>query len=246
MIMIRGNHEIRAVNGCESHYGLACLLGQCKKRFGEDQGLRIWSKINDAFDSMPLAAVVDNDIFCVHGGLPRPIADQSELDSIQDIPVLCTFEEDERKLPLCDQLLLRVAKDLLWADPASESSELSLSKSGFGPSSRGGDSICYGYRAIESFLQRHSFSYIVRAHEACHEGVELKKSAQVLTVFSTSKHHGLGKRAKCGCILVDNNRIHIINRSCTYNEPKEEEFHGDSTDEEGDQVLEYDNNQQDE
>lgn len=56
-----------------------------------------------------------------------------------------------------------------------------------------GNSICYGTVAIEAFLNRHEYSYIIRAHEACAQGVHLSKSARVLTVFSTSKDHGLGK-----------------------------------------------------
>lgn len=39
---------------------------------------------------------------------------------------------------------------------------------------------------------------------------------QVFTVFSTSKDHGQGKGATCGCILVDFHRLLVINRSAKY------------------------------
>eukprot|EP00511_Aplanochytrium_stocchinoi_P006948 CAMPEP_0204831086 /NCGR_PEP_ID=MMETSP1346-20131115/9807_1 /ASSEMBLY_ACC=CAM_ASM_000771 /TAXON_ID=215587 /ORGANISM="Aplanochytrium stocchinoi, Strain GSBS06" /LENGTH=89 /DNA_ID=CAMNT_0051961817 /DNA_START=308 /DNA_END=577 /DNA_ORIENTATION=+ len=52
----------------------------------------------------------------------------------------------------------------------------------------------------------------MRAHEATATGVAVCKSAKVLTVFSTSKDHGCGGDAKCGCVLVDSNKIHAINR----------------------------------
>lgn len=39
---------------------------------------------------------------------------------------------------------------------------------------------------------------------------------QVFTVFSTSKDHGQGKGATCGCILVDFHRLLVINRSVKY------------------------------
>lgn len=39
---------------------------------------------------------------------------------------------------------------------------------------------------------------------------------QVFTVFSTSKDHGQGKGATCGCILVDFYRLLVINRSAKY------------------------------
>lgn len=38
----------------------------------------------------------------------------------------------------------------------------------------------------------------------------------MFTVFSTSKDHGQGKGATCGCILVDSYRLLVINRSSKY------------------------------
>ncbi len=35
-------------------------------------------------------------------------------------------------------------------------------------------------------------------------------------MFSTSKDHGQGKRAMAGCILVDVDKIQVINRSVSY------------------------------
>ena len=39
---------------------------------------------------------------------------------------------------------------------------------------------------------------------------------RVFTVFSTSKDHRQGERAMAGCILVDNDKIQVINRSPQY------------------------------
>lgn len=81
---------------------------------------------------------------------------------------------------------------------------------------RGGGAVCFGTRAIDDFLKEGNLSYIVRAHEAHAEGVSLSKGAKVFTVFSTSKDHGQGKMATCGCILVDFDRLLVINRSSKY------------------------------
>lgn len=76
------------VNGWEEHYGVRSFLYQCRSRFGDELGYKVWEEINSAFDRMPLAAVIDQDIFCVHGGIPRPITeleDGSYGSRIQDI-----------------------------------------------------------------------------------------------------------------------------------------------------------------
>jgi hypothetical protein len=101
--LLRGNHELRRVNGMESWYGAGSFLTQCKHRFGVERGVQVWEvrpallprcraaslevrrarshpvnaalqAINRAFDCMPLAAVVDEKIFCAHGGVPRPVS----------------------------------------------------------------------------------------------------------------------------------------------------------------------------
>ena len=73
LFLLRGNHETRDVNGWEEHYGDRSFIYQCRIRFGDDIGYRIWEICNQAFDRLPLAAMIDQDIFCVHGGIPRPI-----------------------------------------------------------------------------------------------------------------------------------------------------------------------------
>jgi hypothetical protein len=56
----------------------------------------------------------------------------------------------------------------------------------------------------------------MRAHEAHAEGVAVSKGARVFTVFSTSKDHNQGSQALAGCILVDGEKLQVINRSPAY------------------------------
>ena len=56
----------------------------------EGVGQFLWEKVNKVFDYMPLAAVIDSSIFCVHGGIPRPRAGfgmHQMLTAVQKIPV---------------------------------------------------------------------------------------------------------------------------------------------------------------
>jgi len=87
---------------------------------------------------------------------------------------------------------------------------------GFGESLRGGGAICFGSKAVTSFLQEQDFSYIMRAHEAHADGVAVSKGARVFTVFSTSQDHNQGSHAMAGCMLVDNEKLQVINRSPAY------------------------------
>ena len=116
----------------------------------------------------------------------------------------------------------------LWADPADQDQEVTLDSHGFGSSSRGGGTVIFGHKAVDDFLCAHGFSHIFRAHEATASGIAVSKGAKVITVFSTSKDHGCGSDAVCGCVLVDQGirpggevypMIKAINRSAHYYAP---------------------------
>jgi diadenosine tetraphosphatase ApaH/serine/threonine PP2A family protein phosphatase len=215
VFLLRGNHETRDVNGWEEHYGERSFLQQCRVRFGDDIGYRVWEHINQVFDRMPLAAVVDQDIFCVHGGIPRPISDKSRIHDILHVPKVAginpPYEHEEDHFQ-------QVASDCIWSDPATEEQEKTGvdRRTGFGESLRGGGAVCFGNKAVTDFLQQQGYSYIMRAHEAHAEGVAVSKEARVFTVFSTSKDHNQGSQAMAGCILVDFDKLQVINRSPAY------------------------------
>lgn len=61
IFMIRGNHECRSLQKEFTFYN------ECKVKFG-DKGEDVWEAFNDVFDVMPLCAVIDESIFCAHGG----------------------------------------------------------------------------------------------------------------------------------------------------------------------------------
>jgi diadenosine tetraphosphatase ApaH/serine/threonine PP2A family protein phosphatase len=216
VFLLRGNHETRDVNGWEEHYGERSFIAQCTSRFGNEIGYKVWESCNAVFDRMPLSAVIDGDIFCVHGGIPRPVS--SNTTRIQDILTVPKVAGINPPYQHEDTVYQQVASDCIWSDPASEDQELTSVNpmTGFGASLRGGGAICFGNKAVTDFLSQHNFSYILRAHEAHAEGVAVSKGARVFTVFSTSKDHNQGSHALAGCILVDNEKLQVINRSPAY------------------------------
>ena len=94
---------------------------ECTNRLQEDinDSNSVFAKINEAFDQMPLAAIVYNKqqrIFCCHGGIGPTITD---IECIEQIP-----RPFEIKLGGNDQSEnhQRVV-DLIWSDPHENEDE---------------------------------------------------------------------------------------------------------------------------
>ncbi len=68
----------------------------------------MWEAINEAFDVMPLSALIDDKILCVHGGIFPADLGGGHIESINKIP--SPLRDPEKESPL--------AWEILWNDPA--------------------------------------------------------------------------------------------------------------------------------
>ncbi|CAG2178547.1 unnamed protein product, partial [Oppiella nova] len=96
--LLRGNHELRSVNQSFT------FRNECLEKFGESVGQKLWEKFNTVFDWMPICAVIDESIYCAHGGIPTGA---TTIDELYAIPV--PLKEAEGESP--------IAWQILWNDP---------------------------------------------------------------------------------------------------------------------------------
>ncbi|KAE8686914.1 Serine/threonine-protein phosphatase PP2A-1 catalytic subunit [Hibiscus syriacus] len=79
--ILRGNHESRQITQVYGFYD------ECLRKYGN---ANVWKHFTDLFDYLPLTALIECQIFCLHGGL-SPSLDTLDniraLDRIQEFPV---------------------------------------------------------------------------------------------------------------------------------------------------------------
>mmetsp|Transcript_9608 Transcript_9608/g.21053 ORF Transcript_9608/g.21053 Transcript_9608/m.21053 type:complete len:301 (-) Transcript_9608:221-1123(-) len=165
--LLRGNHECASLNRIYGFYD------ECKRRYS----VKLWRIFADCFNCMPVSAVVEDKILCMHGGLSP---DLDHLSQTFDIP---------RPTDVPDEGLLC---DLLWADP-------DLNVMGWGYNARG-VSYTFGHDIISDFLSRHDLDLICRAHQVVEDGYEFQANRQLLTIFSAPNY--CGEFDNAGAIMV--------------------------------------------
>ena len=132
LTILRGNHETRQITQVYGFYD------ECLRKYGTPN---IWRAFTDLFDYLPMTALVENTIFCLHGGLSPSI------DTLDHIRALDRIQEVPHEGPMCD---------LLWSDPDD--------RSGWGISPRGagytfGQDISESYNHTNGLNLISSFGY---------------------------------------------------------------------------------------
>ncbi|KAI3854362.1 hypothetical protein MKW98_010379 [Papaver atlanticum] len=155
--LLRGNHECASINRIYGFYD------ECKRRFS----VRLWKIFTDCFNCLPVAAIIDDKILCMHGGL------SPEMESMDQIRAI------ERPVDVPDQGLIC---DLLWADPDRDIK-------GWGENDRG-VSFTFGADKVAEFLKKHDLDLICRAHQVVEDGYEFFADRQLVTIFSAPNYCG--------------------------------------------------------
>lgn len=149
--ILRGNHECANVSRIYGFYD------ECKRRCS----VKIWKTFTDVFNCLPIAAVVAEKIFCVHGGLSPNLVDMNEIRNIA------------RPTEVPDQGLLN---DLLWSDPANIKD--------WAPNDDRGVSWSFGRKPLANFLKRHDLDLVCRSHMVVEGGYQFFGERDLVTVFS--------------------------------------------------------------
>eukprot|EP00531_Pseudo-nitzschia_arenysensis_P007226 CAMPEP_0116118906 /NCGR_PEP_ID=MMETSP0329-20121206/2358_1 /TAXON_ID=697910 /ORGANISM="Pseudo-nitzschia arenysensis, Strain B593" /LENGTH=448 /DNA_ID=CAMNT_0003612573 /DNA_START=349 /DNA_END=1695 /DNA_ORIENTATION=+ len=154
--ILRGNHESAGINRIYGFYD------ECKRRYS----IRLWKIFSDVFNCLPVAALVDEKILCMHGGLSPELHD---LQQIADLQRPCDVPDSGL---LCD---------LLWSDPAPIE--------GWAENDRG-VSYVFGADVIQDFLEKQDLDLIVRAHQVVEDGYQFFAGRRLVTLFSAPNYCG--------------------------------------------------------
>jgi diadenosine tetraphosphatase ApaH/serine/threonine PP2A family protein phosphatase len=155
-VLLRGNHESRQITQIYGFYD------ECQRKYGNPN---VWKFCCDLFDYFNLAAIVDNKVFCVHGGISP---DTKHIDAIR---VLDRRQEVPHEGTYCD---------LLWSDPEPVDT-WTVSPRGAG--------YLFGPFQVKEFLQTNDLELMCRAHQLVMEGYKYHfEEENICTVWSAPNY----------------------------------------------------------
>ncbi|CDR46689.1 CYFA0S25e00980g1_1 [Cyberlindnera fabianii] len=166
--LLRGNHECKHLTEyftfkmeCLHKYSSAVYIAAC-----------------ESFNTLPLAALMNNQYFCCHGGI------SPELRTPDDVNRFDRFREPPTRGLMCD---------ILWSDPVEDYDEAD-DEATFIPNTVRGCSYAFTYKAVTQFLQRNNLLSVIRAHEAQDAGYRMYRRSKetgfptLLTMFSAPNY----------------------------------------------------------
>ncbi|XP_035273410.1 serine/threonine-protein phosphatase 2B catalytic subunit alpha isoform-like isoform X1 [Anguilla anguilla] len=194
LFLLRGNHECRHLTEYFT------FKQECKIKYSE----RVYDACMDAFDCLPLAALMNQQFLCVHGGL------SPEITQLDDIRKLDRFKEPPAYGPMCD---------LLWSDPLEDFGS-EKNQDHFTHNTVRGCSYFYSYPAVCDFLQHNNLLSVIRAHEAQDAGYRMYRKSQttgfpsLITIFSAPNYLDVYNN-KAAVLKYENNVMNIRQFNCS-------------------------------
>ncbi len=193
--LIRGNHEDKLTN---FSFG---FFSECSKRISDNSQTEqlVFHTVNKLFDYLPLAAIIDNEILCIHGGLGSNFKHLSDIENISRPNVVNHEPKNFNE---------QITMDILWSDPSDNDEEFGIQPNPMRDSNPVCTIVKYGPDIVAKFLKDNKLNMIIRAHECVQDGFERFAGGKLITVFSATDY--CGRHNNAGAMLIIKSNFDII------------------------------------
>lgn len=155
---------------------------------------------------MPVCAVLDEAIYCAHGGIPKSAV---TIEHINRLPREISEPQSEAA----------IAWEILWSDPANRDEFVDTcagrgvdpeTSHGFVFNTKRGTAFKFGEQAATSFLKANKLTHIVRAHEVAPYGYFFHFGSKCITIFSSSHYCGKCLESEYFSLALDNCNVYLL------------------------------------
>lgn len=162
--LLRGNHECKSINRTYGFYD------SCKRVYS----IKLWHQFTQLFNNLPISAIIEDKILCMHGGLspelrlPKQILNIERPTDVPDTGLLC---------------------DVLWSDPKGQPEKWEENERGV--------SFTFNEEVVEEFCEKNEVDLVCRGHLVVDDGYEFFANRKLVTIFSAPNYCGMFENDGC-------------------------------------------------
>jgi len=189
--LLRGNHEDRAMS--EKHG----LLKECDRMLGRDKGRKVYEQLQNVFDVLPFACLVEKQMLVVHSGIGDGKWNLSDLRTV--------------RRPLTSDALLSPDRtwlaNILWSTPIEDDDPRARANPNqvFGLHRQSSPCIDFaeesqtkfGWNVTKTFCAQNGLQLIVRSHQCKSNGFgfDVMHDDSLIRIYSARDHQDYGNDA---------------------------------------------------
>ncbi|VDP94174.1 unnamed protein product, partial [Echinostoma caproni] len=170
VFLLRGCHE-------SDQQGRACGF---RTEFGTRFNSRLWDVLMDTFNYLPVTAIIENVIFCSHGGI-SPCVLYSGCENAKQLQNFINLWIP-RPSEIETNLLLT---HFIWSEPDAQTDGWERNPRGLG--------YLFGAKEVQQFCERFDFLQLIRSGDLVQNGYEFFVDKRLITVFSAPGYMKLYK-----------------------------------------------------
>ena len=179
--ILKGNHESEEIN---KYYGFY-------EDFTQKLGHKVqFNSINEIYALLPYCVLINENILCLHGGIPEDIGFLTKIKG----------KKVENVSSMSGNLKVSLLQ-VLWNDPKE-------GIFGFSESYRGPGIKFFGEDAFNAFMEYNNLSNIIRAHEMFQEGYKWFFNKRLLSIFSSENYRGKYYPNPASYAVIKENQIY--------------------------------------
>ena len=178
--ILSGNHESLEINKAYGFY---------KEYLTNYRDVIDFNLILNVYNSLPIGGIINNRIFCVHGGIP------------EDFYILRNLKNKKAsEFIYLSQDLKDSIFQMKWNDPKEDLKGFSNSFRGFGIK-------FFGEDVYAEFLKENNLKYVIRSHEYFNEGYRWFFNQKLLSIFSSFNYYNSAVPTPASYAVIEGKKI---------------------------------------
>lgn len=179
--ILKGNHETFEMNKAYGFFYEFAHKFKDRSKF---------NKVLEVYNVMPICAIVNSSVLCLHGGIPEDVDILSKLKGLKHKNI------DKALLEEIGEGIFQI----MWNDPKGKID-------GFKASFRGQGINFFGLEAFTKFMKKNNLDYLIRAHECFSEGFVWFFNNQLLSIFSAANYRGEALPNLASYAIIKNKKV---------------------------------------